>query len=69
MAHRIQTVINDFTYNKLWYICGKLNITIYELVKNYLDDFVKKNIDLIPKDILSKIENGYRIDGYKKHDN
>lgn len=69
MAKHIQTIIDNFTYRKLWYICGKLNITMYELLKNYINDFVKKNIDLIPKDILSKIENGYRINGYKQHDN
>ena len=69
MAHNIQTIIDNFTYRKLWYICGKLNITIYELIKNHINDFVKKNINLIPKDVLSKIENGYKINGYKQHDN
>ena len=42
MGKHIQTIIDNFTYRKLWYICGKLNITMYELLKNYINDFVKK---------------------------
>jgi hypothetical protein len=64
MKH-VQTIINDFDYQKLFYICGKLNITIYELIKNFVDDFIKKNINLIPKDKLERISNGFFV-SYKK---
>ena len=60
MKH-VQKIISNFEYNKLFYICGKLNITIYELMKKYLQSFIKQNIHLIDKKVLEKIENGYNI--------
>ena len=34
MAKHIQTIIDNFTYRKLWYICGKLNITNATFTEN-----------------------------------
>ena len=55
----IQTIVDDFTYEKLFIICNKLNITIYELIKTYVKDFIKKNELLIPKKKLEELNNGW----------
>ncbi|MBQ4209140.1 hypothetical protein II654_01785 [bacterium] len=54
----IQTIVNDVEYQKLFIICQKMNITIYDLMKKYVLDFIKKNELLIPKKRLEELNNG-----------
>ena len=55
----IQTIVNDVEYQKLFIICQKMNITIYDLMKKYVLDFIKKNELLIPKKRLEELNNGW----------